>query len=200
MTARAKKEGIMRLGNDSQNWGAASIALHWLVALLVIGQWGLGLVMGEFVKDLELKFDLFQLHKSIGFLIFVLVILRLIWRLVQPVPELPATMKPFERRLSHLSHWGFYIILLLMPVAGWVSAATSKIVVPTRIFGLFTLPNPLGPNPALHEFAEEAHELLAWLLLALLLLHVAAAIKHHVIDKDELLTRMLPGLVRSRAR
>ncbi len=190
----------MKLGNDTQNWGALSITLHWLVALLVIGQWTLGLVMGEFVKDLELKFNLFQLHKSFGFLIFVLMILRLVWRLTQPVPALPAHMKPHERRLSHFSHWGFYVLLLAMPVAGWISAATAKIIVPTRIFGLFTLPNPFGPRPELHEFAEETHELLAWVLLALLVLHVAAALKHHVIDRDELLARMLPGLVRPGAR
>ncbi len=182
----------MQLGNDSRNWGALSIALHWLVAFLVIGQWGLGLVMAEFIKDLELKFDLFQLHKSIGFLIFVLMVLRLVWRFAQPVPALPADMTSLERRLSSFSHWGLYTVLLLMPVAGWISVATSKIVVPTRIFGLFTLPNPFGPDPGLHEFTEEAHELLAWILLVLIVLHVAAALRHHFIHRNEILLRMLP--------
>ncbi|RMD88017.1 MAG: cytochrome b [Alphaproteobacteria bacterium] len=182
----------MQLRNDSERWGAISIVLHWLIAILVIGQWALGYAMDEFVKDLELKFNLFQLHKSFGFLIFVLVLGRLVWRLAQPVPVLPATMTPLERRLSALSHGGFYVILLAMPVAGWLAAATSKIVVPTRIFDLFTLPNPFGPNPALHEFAEEAHATLAWILLALLLLHVAAALKHHFRDRDDVLRRMLP--------
>lgn len=183
----------MGIGNDRQRWGALAMALHWLSALLVLALLVLGFTMVEAVEDLALKFRLYQLHKSIGFSLFVLVLLRLGWRLTQPVPDLPAELGRHERLLARLTHGGLYALLLAMPVAGWISAGTSPLGIRTRIFGLFTLPSPFVPDEALHEISKEAHELLAVLLIGLVVLHVAAALRHHVLSGDDVLRRMLPG-------
>lgn len=188
----------MRIGNDRQRWGWLAMAFHWLVALLVFVLLGLGFAMVEPVEDLGEKFRLYQLHKSIGFSLFVLVLLRLGWRLSQPTPALPATLARHERVLARLTHGGLYAILLLMPLAGWISTGTSPLDIPTRIFDLFVLPSPFGPDAALHETFKKAHELLALALTLLVVLHVGAALKHHVVLRDDVLRRMLPGKLAGR--
>ncbi|GEQ99830.1 cytochrome b [Iodidimonas gelatinilytica] len=182
----------MQISNSQTRWGLVSIGFHWIVALLVIAMWGLGYSMSHLVSDLQTKFTLFQLHKSIGFTVFWLALLRLVWRVMTPGPMLPGGLTPVERDLAHLTHWGLYGLLLLMPLAGWVSTDTSELGIPTRIFKLFTLPTIFGPNDALHELSEEMHEVMAWALVALLVLHIGAALKHHFILKDDILRRMLP--------
>ncbi len=185
----------MQWRNDRQRWGLVSQVLHWLVAALVIGLWGLGYYMAEILPDsaLEQKFRLYQLHKSFGLTLFALVLLRLGWRLSQPHPQLPDRLSGPERFLAHLTHWGLYAILLAMPLAGWISTEASPLDIPTEYFGLFVLPDPVPVEEALHETFAEIHEYLAFALAGLLALHVAAALKHHLLDRDDVLRRMLPG-------
>ncbi|GAB4575726.1 MAG: cytochrome b [Rhodothalassiaceae bacterium] len=179
--------------SSSDRWGSGAMAFHWIVALLVIGQWGLGYVMHEFVENLEDKYVLYQLHKSIGFTLFLIVIARILWRLSErATPQVPASATRLERLLAHATHVGLYLLLLLMPISGWISTETSKLDIPTIIFGLFTLPDPFGPNETLHELFEEVHEILAFLLVILLVLHIGAALRHHFLLKDDVLRRMLP--------
>lgn len=182
----------MRLGNDRRRWGALAMLFHWATALLVFAMLGLGFAMVEAVEDLAWKFRLYQLHKSIGFSLFLLVLLRLGWRLTQPVPDPPAGLDRHERLLARLTHGGLYALLLAMPVAGWISTETSPLGIPTRIFGLFTLASPFGPDETLHGLFKQVHEALAFLLLATVALHVGAALKHHLVTGDDVLRRMLP--------
>lgn len=188
---------MVGLHNTEARWGAVSMAFHWTIAFLVFGMWGLGYAMTHIVDDLLSKFELYQWHKSFGFTLFVLMLGRILWRISQKrSPSLPSGLGRIERRLAQLTHKGLYLILLLMPLAGWVSTETSELDFPTVIFGLFALPDPFGPDKALHELFRETHEILAFTLAFLLILHIGAAFKHHVIMKDDVLRRMLPAISR----
>lgn len=188
----------MGLHNSERRFGTAAMTLHWLIAVCVIGLLAVGKIMTGESLDLATKFQLYQLHKSFGVLVFMLMVLRLCWRWTQTIPAYPATMQPWEKAGAHVSHWGFYLLLIVMPLTGWalVSAATFKI--PTLLFGTIPLPHlPFLENAADPKAAEDwtkwLHGTLGWAIIALLLAHVGAALKHHFINRDDVLKRMLPG-------
>lgn len=190
----------VQVKNTKESWGLVSQVLHWGLALLIFGMLGLGYSMHNLVMDLQLKFTLYQLHKSFGFLVALLVLLRLGWRLTQPVPRLPDSMKPGEKRLANLSHIMLYGLLILMPLSGWIHTETAALDIPTRIFDLFVLPDPFGPNKALHAFFHTVHEWAAWTLAALILLHILAALWHHFVTRDDIFRRMVPFSTRARSQ
>jgi len=184
----------LALYNTPSAWGWPAQLLHWLVALLVVGLLAVGFAMVWLVSDLGASFQLYQLHKSLGVLVLTLVLVRLAWRCVNAiVPALPHGLQPWERLVATLTHRGFYVLLLLMPITGWLAASASPLGIPTVVFGLFTLPDPVGPDAALESVMAMVHGGLTVALVALLLLHVGAALKHHVVLRDGVLTRMLPG-------
>lgn len=189
----------MALRNAVDRWGWPAKLLHWLTALLVLFMLGLGFTMVWLVEDLGVKFRLYQLHKSVGVLVFALTLGRLAWRAVNPTPELPATLRPWERSAARATHAALYALLLVMPLTGWIMAAASPLAVPTWVFGLVRLPHPVGPNEALAEVMEAVHGILALLLVALLLLHVGGALRHHLLLGDAVLLRMLPEAWRHHA-
>ncbi|WP_448586830.1 cytochrome b [Thermaurantiacus sp.] len=183
-------------------YSAVSIALHWLMALLILGNLAGGFVLGGLLDspdpaDRQLGFRLVQLHKSSGLLVLVLALVRLLVRLVEGFAPYPAHMTATERTLARLTHLGFYLLMIGLPLAGWVMVSSSPLGFPTLWFGLFEWPHlPTGTDKALSEQAGEVHELLAYGAIALLLLHVGAALKHHWFDRDEVLARMLPRVGR----
>ena len=184
----------MQVRNTTRRWGVPAIGLHWLVALLVIGMLIVGFSMVRFYEDdLARKFELYQLHKSFGFTVFCLAALRLGWRALNPTPALPDTLKPYERVLARVTHWGLYVLLAALPISGWLMSSASPLGITTRVFDLFALPNAVSPDQALFDLLHEVHEILAFVLAGLLVLHVAAAFKHHFVLKDDTLKRMLPG-------
>jgi cytochrome b561 len=188
------------LRNTATAWGWPAQALHWLVAVLVFPLLGIGVAMVGLVSDVGSRFELYQLHKSLGVLVFALVLVRLIWRLLnRQAPALPGGLRPWERRLATSTYFGLYALLLLLPLTGWVMASTSPLGVPTIVFGLLTLPHPIGPNVAVEEIMAWVHAILAALLGLLLLLHIIAALKHHFVLHDDVLARMLPGSRERRA-
>lgn len=178
--------------NSPSRFGWVAIALHWLIAALIGVMIVLGLVMtGGFDDDIMTKIALFQWHKSTGIAVLALVVVRLAWRLANPVPALPGTLKAYERGLAHATHLALYLLMLAIPVSGWLIASASTL--PTEVFGLFALPRLITPDRGVEELVGEVHETLAWVMLGVLALHVAAALKHHFILKDDVLVRMLPG-------
>lgn len=183
----------MSVWNTAESWGWPAKLLHWLVALLVTALLVVGFTMVWLVSELGTKFQLYQTHKSVGLLVLALVLLRLGWRALNPAPRLPEGLAPWERRAAGLTHKGFYLLLIAMPVSGWLMSAASPLVVPTVVFVLFTLPHPIGPDPALFAVLQTVHAVLAVLLVVLLVLHVGAAAKHHLVYRDDVLARMLPG-------
>jgi cytochrome b561 len=163
--------------------------LHWTIVLLVIGQFALGITAHGLPVSLE-RLKLLTWHKSLGITVFSLVLVRLAWRGFSPAPPLPADMVPLQRRLAHFSHTLLYALLLLMPVVGWISSSASNLTV--KWFFLVTLPNLVQPDPALADLAKGVHIAMAWLLLATVSVHAAAALWHEVVLKDDVLRRMLP--------
>ncbi|MGF1474115.1 MAG: cytochrome b [Geminicoccaceae bacterium] len=182
----------MALTNSREVWGGVAIALHWLMALMIIGMLVAGTIMVDWPDDdLETKFRLYQLHKSFGITLLALTILRLAWRLLQPVPPLPESAPGWMRVGAGLSHMLLYGLMLAIPVAGWLMASASPLGIPTQIFGLFTLPHLVAASEPAEALYKAIHYWLGNALILLLVVHVAAALKHHFVDRDAVLVRML---------
>ncbi len=186
-------------------YSSVAIILHWAIALIIIGNIAGGLVLDTFLDsaDPAMKmtgFKIIQLHKAFGLTVIGLTLLRLLWRLANPAPALPGHMTPFETLLARLTHLGFYALMLLLPLSGWAMVSASAKRFPISYFGLFDVPYlPIGQSQTIGGLTHEAHELLGYGAIVLIALHVAAALKHHYFDRDDVLARMLP-LVRPRGR
>lgn len=184
----------------NQKYNIIAIILHWLIALAIFFQLACGLWMVKAVKnDLtrDLAYNFYQYHKSVGLMILVLSIFRLIWRLTHKTPPLPDSMKNWEKLAANLGHYALYFFMIAIPFLGWAMVSTSSYGIPTIIFGLFEWPHitflaNLSNVADLHEIFGEGHELLSWAMIFLLLVHIAAALKHQFIIKDNLLKRMIP--------
>ena len=169
-----------------QRYSTVAIVLHWVLALGIAFQLALGFAM----PDGPAGFGEYQLHKSVGITILLLTLVRLAWRLTHRPP--PPVERGFGGFLAKAVHTGFYLFLIAMPLTGWALVSTSRIEVPTVLWGVVPWPH-LPLSRGLHEAAEEAHELIAWLGIALFLLHVAGVIRHQFLLRDGLLKRMGPG-------
>lgn len=177
------------LRNTATAYGRVAIALHWLVALAVITLFALGLWMTE----LEYYDAWYErgpdLHKSIGVLLFLTMLLRLAWRSTNPVPRPEPTHSTRERQLATLAHRSLYVLLFATMFAGYfISTADAR---PISVFGLFSVPATLSGIDNQEDIAGEIHEILAFTLIGLASLHALAALKHHFIDRDRTLLRML---------
>lgn len=175
--------------NTSQSWGVIAKTLHWGVALLILAQFALGWTAVSWRLS-PTKFDLFVWHKSIGITVLALVVLRLLWRAWNPPPGLPVDTAPWERRAAQLSHFLLYLLMLAMPLSGWVINSAANI--PFKLFWLIPLPDLIGPDKSLAETAKLVHLILFWLLAAAVTLHAAAALRHHFGKRNDVLRRMLP--------
>lgn len=179
----------MNLKNTRERWGGVSQALHWLVALLILLQGPLGIVMVALPNSPD-KIRLYALHKSIGLTILALAMLRLGWRLYAGAPAPLADVPGWQQAAARFSHRLLYVLLFAIPLSGWLFNSIAGF--PLQWFGLFNLPAIAGADPALREFTGNLHLWLFWLLVAVTLVHVAAAIQHHLITRNATLTRMLP--------
>jgi cytochrome b561 len=167
--------------------------LHWATALLIIGAFVLIQVVEGMPKGPE-RVNMMMLHKSVGVSVMALVILRLVWRHVSPPPALPSGMAAPVVAASKAGHVALYALMLAVPLSGAVmSWAGGR---PIVVFGLFTLPDLIAPNPGLKEAAEEAHEVIGNLIMILAGLHAVVAIVHQYVLKDGVLARMLPWRVK----
>lgn len=184
--------------NSPVKYGVIAMVFHWSVAVFFLGNLGLGVYMaGLELSDPDL-FSLYQLHKSFGVSIFIIVMFRLAWRLFDTPPPLPASLPHWEALAAKLTHTGLYAILIGMPLTGWIIVSASPIGIPTLVFDLFSLPHisfiEHNPDKDLWlGFGKWGHWLLAWSAGAGIFLHVGAALRHHFILKDETLRRMLPS-------
>lgn len=185
-------------------YSSVAIALHWAIALLIIGNIIGGLLLDTFLDspDPQMKatgYVIIGLHKAFGITVIGLTLLRIVWRVANPAPPLPGHMTAFERILAKTTHFAFYALMLMMPLSGWAMSSASPKRYPIEYFGLFNVPFlPITQSKATASMLHERHEQLAWIAIALIVLHVAAALKHHVMDRDDVLVRMLPW--RSAAR
>lgn len=177
----------MSLKNSELNYGIVSRANHWLSAFIFIGLIAIGLYMTGLEKG-EDKQALYALHKSMGIAIFGLMLLRLIWLKVSPNPQQISHNK-FERILSHAVKGLLYLAMLGMPISGWIMSNSGGHEV--AFFTIFVLPNIVGEHEMIHEITEFMHSTFGYLLIAIVLLHIAATLKHHFIYKDVTLLRMV---------
>lgn len=180
----------MMLRNSSLRWGAVSQLLHWLIVALIALQATLGL-MGLLLPIGVEKLAVLARHKSVGLTILGLAALRLLWRWLNPIPPLPRDLEPYERWLAHGTHAALYGLLFAMPLTGWIMSSARGFSV--SWFGLFQLPDLAPQSEPLYQAMIRTHAVLAACLAAIVTLHVAAALKHHFLLKDDTLRRMLPG-------
>jgi cytochrome b561 len=160
-------------------------ALHWAIALMIV----VNLVLG-FGHDLLPDSWVMPVHKSIGLTVLALTLVRIGWRLGHPVPPLPVGMPAWEKAAAQGTHLIFYALMLVLPLSGWVMASAGKR--PLQWFTLFDIPKfAVKKGEAIVTLSQGAHELLPWLWVALLALHVGAALRHQFVLKDGVLRRML---------
>lgn len=180
----------MPLKNTETEYGAVTKILHWTIAVIVICLLGAGLVMGG-IHDLSLKLTTYNLHKSFGITVLALIICRICWHIYSHRPEEVETIKPWEKIGAKIVHYSLYVLLLAQPMTGWLmSSAGGR---PVNVFGLFTLPDLVPVDKAVKHIYASRHETIGYLIIAVVGLHIAAALKHHFIDKDIVLKRMLPA-------
>ncbi|MGE4369529.1 MAG: cytochrome b [Burkholderiaceae bacterium] len=167
---------------------ATAISLHWLMALMIIATFALGFYMADLPLSPR-KLTLYSYHKWAGATLLALAVIRLAWRLTHPAPLLPAGMGALQRGLSHGVHVALYLLMIAIPLSGWLMSSAQGF--PVVWFGILPLPDLVAKNAALGDLLKQTHVTLNYVLLVLVAGHMAAAVKHHFWDKDDILRRML---------
>ncbi len=170
-------------------WHPVSKLFHWLMAIAIIYQWWLGWRAEELPFSPQ-KLDLFISHKSIGILLFLLVLLRLAFRFRLGVPPHTTTVTKIEQRAADAGHWILYALMIAVPVSGWVVSDTSRI--PFRLFKRYDVPDLMAADKAISDLAADVHGVLTTAFAVVLVIHVLAALRHHFLIKNNTLKRMLP--------
>jgi cytochrome b561 len=176
----------------AQRYNAVAIILHWVMAAAFLLMLTSGLSMIYLEMEMSLKYNLYQWHKSLGVLLLVAFVLRIGWRLVNKPPALPDFMPRLEALAAKAGHIALYVCMIAVPLSGWVMVSSSPLDIPTIVFGWFEWPHipKIAGNEIINDAAKNAHWLLAWFFGLCIAGHIAAVIKHAVIDKHNLLPRM----------
>lgn len=179
---------------SSKRYTRTAMLLHWVLAVAILGTFAVGLYVGDLPFSLR-KLQLINWHKWAGVTILVLSVARLLWRVTHRPPGLPAAidlaMPGWQKAAYHATHHLLYLLFFIVPMAGWTYSSAKGF--PVVWFGVLRLPDLVTKDDGLAKLLWTVHEWSAYALIALVALHVAAALKHHVIDRDGLLERMLPG-------
>lgn len=173
--------------NTVARYSTPAVALHWLVALLIFAAFPLGVYMHELPLSPG-KLKLYSYHKWIGITILLLVAIRLGWRLAHTPPPLPASVAAWQRRASAIVHGLLYGLMIAIPLSGWMMSSAKGF--PVVWFGVLPLPDLVGKDKALGDLLAGVHQVLNFSLLVLVILHVAAALQHHFIERQPFLQRM----------
>lgn len=181
----------MDVKNRSDRWGVVSQLLHWSILVLLVWIAWLGLGMVD-MPNTPAKISTYALHKSLGLTLLALVAVRLAWRLYAGAPTAVVDTPTWQARVATLTHVALYALMFAIPLSGWLFNSASGY--PLQWFKLYNLPALASRNPVLAELAAGLHEYGFWLLVALVALHAAAALYHHVVQRDDTLVRMLPTL------
>lgn len=184
----------------SHRYGWVAIVLHWTIGLGILAMLVMGLAMAHAPLSPLIKFKLFQLHKSVGITILIAAALRLLWRLAHRPPPLPGAMPRWEKGAAESTHVLLYGLMIGMPLVGWALVSASPLNIPTMLYGLVRWPHiPVtawfGWNKVqASAVLDTVHAYGAYVLIALILLHAGAALRHHFVLRDPVLRRMIPGL------
>lgn len=175
---------------NPKRYSGVAMALHWLIAIAVIANWRIA-EAGEHAATREAKSEIMGNHFAIGVIILALILIRFAWRFIQKPPALSSNLAGWERTLAKATHTIFYVLLVVMPFAGWF--AMSKYGSGISVFGLFELPPlPVAPDPDGAKAIFESHAAAGTVLLILVAVHILGTLKHTLIDKDGNIFRMLP--------
>lgn len=186
----------MQWRNTISRFGVIHKSFHWIMAFLVVTLLCVGLYMTGVELPIPQRIQIFSLHKSLGVVVLTLVVLRILWRLASIRPAHLITHAQWERSLATVIHFLLYAAMIAMPLTGWIMSSAKGY--PVRVFGLFNLPDLVGTDQGLAKLANAIHEYTAYILIAIIGLHVAGALKHHIIDRDDTLRRMIPfGRIRN---
>jgi cytochrome b561 len=179
----------MQWRNNTERYGAITQLFHWIIVALIITQFVLALRAEDLPLGVK-KIALLAQHKSVGMTVLALATVRIVWRFASRVPEVPSSTPAWQQHAARGSHTFLYLLLFLMPLSGWMMSSARNF--PVSWFGLFTFPDLVGADRALYERLHDVHELLATTLFVLAIVHALAALKHHFVDRDNVLRRMLP--------
>ena len=174
----------------TRHYSAPAMALHWLIAIGIIGGFALGLVMTGIPGFTIAKLKYFSWHKWIGVTVLLLVMLRVVWRATHTPPPLPPGTGRLSTIVAKATHFLLYVLMVAVPVSGYLYSSIAGIQV--VYLGLLPLPTLVGRHPEWRETARNVHVYLDWTLAGFVVLHLLAVIKHQVLDRDKLLSRMLP--------
>ena len=164
--------------------------LHWLMAVLFFGMLGLGFYMQGLPLSPD-KLKLYSWHKWVGVTVFLLALFRIAWRVTHQPPPLPGSMPRLIQIAAHAGHHMLYMLMFLIPLSGWLMSSAKGFQ--TVWFSILPIPDLIEKNKLLGDLLQTVHVSLNYLFIAVLICHIGAALKHHFIDKDDILTRMLPG-------
>lgn len=180
------------LRNSDNGFGTVTIALHWTIAVLILGLILAGFVMRRIEIDPGLQFSLYQWHKSFGFTALGLAAFRMLWWLVETSPAASPTLGPMEHMAARATHLSLIALALLVPLSGWAVVSVSTLAIPSFYFNLIIIPHlPLPKSGTSEAFWALAHAMLAYVTLGLVAIHAAAAFYHHLVRRDLVLIRML---------
>lgn len=179
----------MHVKNTHTEYGYIAILLHWIMAALIIALLILGLYMTNLPIGLQ-KLKLYGWHKELGVLALGLVIIRILWRYSNITPSLTPLLPLWEAIAARCTHWIFYLLMIALPITGWIMSSAAGL--PVSFFGLFVLPDIVSANEEYRILFQQIHQWLGYAIIAFICLHVAAACKHHFINKDDIMRRMLP--------
>jgi cytochrome b561 len=170
-------------------WHPAIVTLHWLTLLAIALQFLLAMLMTDETRNLVLRFELYQLHKSVGLTLAAFVLLRLALRLALVAPA-PSRPEPWQRFAANAVHGALYLCVIALPATGVLMVSSAPIQVPTLYFGWFAVPHPIGPDKPTYELMRALHQRAFDLLIVLGLIHLGAVLFHHLVWHDRLLRRM----------
>lgn len=179
----------MLFKNDQKHYGLIAIILHWLIAVVTVGLFGLGLWMTDLGYYDSWYNKAPELHEGIGVLLFIFLLLRILWRWINLAPEAPGEHKQWEKTGAHLAHSLLNVLLMVIMISGYLIVTAKG--QPLTVFNFFSIPASLSDISNQADLAGKIHLFVAWILILLAAVHAVAALKHHFIDKDKTLKRML---------
>jgi cytochrome b561 len=181
-----------KMQSNSQYYTKTAQVIHWIMAIIFITAWLIGFYSGNFLSyenDGSFKGDVITLHKNIATTIIFLVVIRIFWRYTHPVPALPNSMSPMMKTMAHLGHLVLYLLLLALPITGCLFSWSAGH--PAPVLYLFNIPQLIGENPQIMSIVKPMHIYLSWFAGFVVAGHILMALKHHFIDKDNVLRSML---------
>jgi cytochrome b561 len=184
----ASLEWQKMLRNTDREWGWPAVALHWLVALLVLATFALGLWMGEVPRTERASY--YAIHASLGITLLIVLVVRAVWALINPHPAPPADAPRWQHAAAWLAHLSLYGLTAAAAVAGWLLLGIEHPSIVPQAFGVLPAPAPVTLGPGAEDLLEEGHELIAYALMALVGVHALAALWHHYVLHDDTLRRM----------